>query len=138
MTESDIPRCVACGNEMPGRTRRARWCSATCKMRVRRGAPLQVVADPEDEGPVTSAVRAQLVGVGRLETVDGQLALLMARRFESNEGTAAALASLSRELRRTLELALEGTTTHEPDFIDELHTRRLRKITKATSKGPTR
>jgi uncharacterized protein (DUF3084 family) len=107
-------------------------------MRVRRGAALQVVAaDPEDEGPVTIAVRAQLVAVDRLGTVDGQLALLMARRFESSEATAAAIATLSRELRRTMDLALEGTTSREPDFIDELHARRLRKITKATTKGPT-
>lgn len=132
MTRSDGPRCAGCGVELVGRTRRARWCSGQCKMRVRRGAPLVGVAAPagdqDDAGDIVGAVRSALVAVGRLDTVDGQLALLMARRFESGEGTGSALGGLSRELRNTMALALTGTASGVPDFLDELNRRRLRKM----------
>ena len=68
------------------------------------------------------ATRAELDAVGRVDTVHGQIALIIAARmsgFETGSGTAV----LSKELRAVMAEALRGATA-AMDPVDELRARR--------------
>ena len=60
------------------------------------------------DGGLVRAVTGELVEAGRLETALGQATLAVARRIDENRDTGSAMASLSRELRVTLEQAVAG------------------------------
>jgi hypothetical protein len=66
-----------------------------------------------------------------LETPDGEHVLLLAGMLASGEGlTASGAASLSRELRAAMTVALKDAPS-EGDFLDELAERRRQKATGA-------
>ena len=69
----------------------------------------------------------ELEEAGRLETALGQATLTLARRIDANRDTGSAMASLSRELRVTLEQAVAGArvpTSPLARMRDELAERR--------------
>lgn len=108
--------CAGCERTFEAKTRRAKWCSAACKMRKRRkpGAPEPAdrpdqpaaADDPVNDGLV-AAVRQQLEAADRLNTVAGQLAVQLAWKLISVDATG--VSGLSKELRAVLAEALEGT-----------------------------
>lgn len=127
--------CSGCGLVFEAKRATARYCSDRCKKRVQRGQgppaeePAAPVSPRQASGPVIGqvAVRviADLTKAGRLDTPMGALAVQLAGRVESPYETGAAVAALSRELSRVLDLALEGANK-ETDLLDELKERRDR------------
>lgn len=72
-----------------------------------------------------AATRAELEAAGRLDSMLGQVALLLAERmceFDTGSGTAA----LSKELRAVMATAVQGAPA-AADPVDELRARRDRK-----------
>jgi hypothetical protein len=80
---------------------------------------------PESSAPsgLVAATARQLEAVDRLDSPHGQAALVLAQRIESGHEHGSAVAALTRELRSTLEAALEGVRP-AADAVDELRLRR--------------
>lgn len=92
---------------------------------------LPTVEQPDVPVPaLMEAYQRQLVGADRLDTPEGALVMFLAELFAAGGHTAAGAASLSRELRAAMELALRGAP-RQADFLDELDERRRRKATGA-------
>lgn len=126
-------RCHGCGETFQAKQSNARWCSSKCRMRVSRGSrpALTPVPDlPPDQQGVTRAVMAALEKAGECDTVNGALALLLARRIDADTDTAAGKATLARELQKVME-AVSRTGRVEGDFLDELRRRREAKLARA-------
>jgi hypothetical protein len=75
---------------------------------------------------LVDAYRQQLVDANRLETPEGAHVVFLADLFAAGGHTAAGAASLSKELRAAMEMALRGAPRRD-DFLDELDERRRRK-----------
>lgn len=106
--------CAACGVEFEARRSTAKYCGPTCQKRGRRHAQ-QTPAKPEQAGtvsgkrakrPLVEAVRKDLIKAGRLETTDGQIAMLLAEQAEVATGSAAS--SLTKSLREAVDRAMAG------------------------------
>jgi hypothetical protein len=80
----------------------------------------------EPENPVVAAYQRQLTDADRLETPEGAHVMHLARFFGAGNHTAAGAASLSRELRAAMEVALKGAPV-KADKLDELAARRAAK-----------
>lgn len=88
---------------------------------------------PVSHGPAPALVesyRKQLEEAERLDTPDGALVMHLAMLFASGEHTASGAASLSRELRAAMEVALRGAAK-QGDAVDELTARRRSKAASA-------
>jgi len=75
-------------------------------------------------------VRAELVEAERLESAMGWAAMGLAERLVSGVDTGSAVASLTRELRSTLEAAMVGAkvaSSQAEQMRDELAERRRRR-----------
>jgi hypothetical protein len=79
---------------------------------------------------LTAAYQRQLVDAARLDTPEGAHVMFLADLFAAGGHTAAGAASLSKELRAAMELALRGAP-RKADFLDELDERRRRKVSGA-------
>lgn len=73
-----------------------------------------------------ASYRACLEKAGRADSPEGAHVLLLAELFAASGHTAAGAASLSRELRAAMEVALKDAP-REPDRVDELAARRIAK-----------
>ena len=121
--------CPGCGKPIEGMSPRAKYHGAACRKRVQRGtAPVVVLPTHEDsptEGPLTRAVRSELVEVGRLDSALGVAALVLAGRLDSGKEPGSAVSGLTRELRATLAEATRGTVRSSvASMRDELAARR--------------
>ena len=132
--------CDSCGVEYEAVRRTSRYCSPLCRTRAHRGhvarpamAPrvLKVAADTSDdrsepvEGPygrLAAATRSELAAVGRETTPAGVAALLLAERIDSGQGTESGMASLSKEWRATMVVALADARKVESE-LDKLRER---------------
>jgi hypothetical protein len=65
----------------------------------------------------------ELEDAGRLDTVFGQAALVLARRIESPMETGSSIASMTKQLRETMVDALKGAAV-AADPLDEIRARR--------------
>jgi len=81
---------------------------------------------PPAAAAVSVAVLAELVAAGRESSSLGVQALALAGRIDAGRDTGAAIASLSRELRATVEAALKGVAA-KADGLDDLARRREKK-----------
>lgn len=139
-------QCHACPKTFEGR-KDAKYCSGACRERTRRRRlAAGVAAGTEEESaavvglpvrgpdvppkPLVAAVEKQLRKAERLETVAGQMAMVLAERLAAGLDTGSAQATLSRELTARMAEALAGATI-EPDELDELAIRRLKKVSGA-------
>jgi len=89
--------------------------------------------NPAPGRPRASLVEAyskQLETAERLESPEGALVMHLAELFAAGEHTAAGAASLSRELRAAMEVALRGAPK-QGDAVDELLARRRAKAESA-------
>jgi hypothetical protein len=128
-----------CGEVIPpqqGSARPRKYCT-TCRPPRDRKNP-RVIDLPDRDEPKSRPVRASLVetyrrqleDAERLDTPDGALVISLATLFESGDHTASGAASLSRELRAAMEVALRGAAK-QGDSIDELTARRRAKAASA-------
>jgi len=117
-----VRTCASCGRQFEAQRSTARYCGSTCRSRAHR-APVVSVGQAN---PLREAVRQELEAAGRLETVLGQQALMLADRLAAQGDTGSAVAALSRELRAVMEAALADAPA-AADALDELAERRRRK-----------
>jgi hypothetical protein len=121
--------CDSCGEPFETKRPNARWCSARCNKRGQRGHVVDLSAKaeaPPAAAAVSVAVLAELVAAGRESSSLGVQALALAGRIDAGRDTGAAIASLSRELRATVEAALKGVAA-KADGLDDLARRREKK-----------
>jgi hypothetical protein len=110
--------CEGCGTTFEAKTARRKWCTDACKVRTQRArrsqsehaqAPIEPAGTAEGaptsgltpEDPMITAVRKQLAASDAVDTVDGQIALHLAKQVKAATGSAAA--SLAKELHVVLE-----------------------------------
>lgn len=126
-----------CGRQVPkpqGRSGPRKYC-LECRPVWRKGAvvtdlPLEPPpADPPAHGLLAS-YRARLEGAARLGTPEGDHVMLLAEMLVAGGHTAAGAASLSRELRAAMEVALAGAPK-AADRLDEIAARRALKASGA-------
>jgi hypothetical protein len=119
--------CDACGEPYQAQRASSRFCSSRCRVRFHAAGGGKVAELPVlSQGPLEAATARRLEAVGRLDSVLGQQALMLARRLDAPGEPGAAVASLSRELRAVMVEALEGVAA-QADDLDELKARRERK-----------
>lgn len=137
-------RCQSCGGPFETRSSRARFCGSACRSRAWRSgvtlppdglvavpAPAAAPAASAEPGELVSAAERQLREAGRLDTWQARAALDLAGRLErSAVDTGSSYASLHRELRNAMELALRGANAPKSALQarrDELAALRARK-----------
>ena len=99
---------------------------------------------PERDEPVTglvAAVTRDLEKAEQLDTFDGQLALQLARKMADHDATG--IASLSKELRTAMQLALsrdhsgdDPDPDDDADAVDEVAKKRDDKLAAASETTP--
>ncbi len=122
--------CDVCGVQYSATRPSSRFCGPTCGKRAQRaraaGMPLGAV--PHDDlgaapSQLVEAVTRELEAVGRLESVGGQMAVVLAERIASRRETGAATAALAKQLHLTMTWALGGVAK-PADPLDEIRDRR--------------
>jgi hypothetical protein len=136
--------CPGCGQTFTAARANAKYCSERCKKRCQRGSGAQVVelkAKPDrpatkakaeepagNIGSVEAAAIKTLTDAGRLNSVMGQAALVLARRLDATTvDTGSAVASVVKQLELALDAATAGAM-QAADPVDELRNRRDRKL----------
>ncbi len=126
-------QCESCGRSYAARRPSSRFCSGTCGKRSQRataaGMPLRAPASDDLGAPpslLVEVVSRELDEVGRLGSVAGQMAVLLAQRIASRRETGAATAALAKQLHLTMTEALGGVAK-AADPLDEIRARRDRK-----------
>lgn len=124
--------CAQCGEPFEAKRATALYCSGKCRKRAQRSRGPATEASsapaPASDGDVAGAVREKLAAAKVEATPLGRSALVLARRIDTFGAIepGAALASLTRELRATLEAALMKADA-EGDPVDELARQRSRR-----------
>lgn len=141
-----LKRCEQCGTQFEARKSTAKYCGGNCRTRASRNrtaaainsggqtaspaAPKQPVGGVvlvAGEGLVAQ-VQRELEEAGRLDTVLGQQALVLAQRMRVvSPDTGSSLSAISKELRTVMAQALDGVAI-EGDPIDEVTRRREAKM----------
>ena len=129
-------KCATCGKTYQAARPNSKYCKPGCRVRAHRSpkkSPEPVVLSlPEllaglgsakTSWPLTDAAARELEAAGRLDTVFGQAALVLARRIESPMETGASIASMTKQLRETMADALKGAQ-QVADPLDEIRARR--------------
>lgn len=125
-----VRTCEECGTEFEAKTKRARFCKATCRVKANRrpsktGAAAGTAEPPAPKptlyagGELLGQVIADLSAVGVLETIPGKAAVALAYRVESPMETGSAAAAMTRELSRLVEEA-KALKPKQNDEIDDL------------------
>jgi len=83
-----------------------------------------------DEVPLVTTYRSQLERAERLDSPEGAHVLHLANLFANGQHTAAGAASLSKELRAAMEMAMRGAPK-AADALDDLARRRRMKASGA-------
>lgn len=121
--------CAACGNDFEAKRKTAKFCSAACQKRGRRREQSAADGPLVDAGFVDATV-AELVRVGKRDTVMGHQVVVIAERMVSPFSTGSEVASLSKEHSRLMGLLTRGAAQADP--VDEVKERRDRKTRQAT------
>lgn len=135
--------CEQCGRDYAAKTGKSRFCSAACRQKAsrirtkndgpqrndRRNAHRH--AEIAESGEVAAATREALDEVGVTDSPLGKATLALARRLDGGATmTGSALASVAREFRATLPLALaSGKAAADP--LDQIAERRVQRRRRA-------
>jgi hypothetical protein len=126
-----IRRCVVDDVEFEALRPHAKYCSDRCRKRGLRNPELVTEVPQKGPAPRSSglevATRAQLEKVGRVDSLAGQQALIMARNVDAAPMGTTIVSSLMREFRSSLAEAMEGVSV-EPDALDRVRSRRDAKL----------
>lgn len=117
--------CAFCGDPFVAKTRRARFCSdAHRKASSRQTGPVEGGSRsrrPPAGRPKVSgferATQVELTRLGKVDTMLGQQALVLARRLSADSETGSAIAALSREHSRIMETL--GATVEPEDEVSK-------------------
>lgn len=116
--------CEVCGSAYASTHPKARFCSDRCRKRHQRsggGDPAALLA-AEGTGRVLAAWETYLASLGALDTVEGQLALILARRVESPRESGSSVAVLHKALIEMHQHFEAKRVVDDP--LDELRRRR--------------
>lgn len=122
--------CARCGKSYEAKRRDSKFCGSTCRSAqslhpVGSETLAEAVAGSiRGESRLVEAVEAELRAAGRLETARGYMAVELAKDYGSSLDNGSQKASLMREIRATLDAALEGASVAD-DPLDELKARRV-------------
>lgn len=137
--------CEECGAVIPPQTGSARPRKYCVKCRPPRNRPNPRVIPMPDQAATSRPAQAPAAGeepalvasyrkvleqADRASTPDGMQVLLLAQLLAVGPHTAAGAASLSRELRAAMEVALRDAP-RQADELDELQARRIAKAANA-------
>lgn len=126
--------CDACGVDYEAKRPQARFCSDLCRKRASRN-PRLTKATPATAAPVaattahsvTSRTEQRIVDLGLELDPGAAVALVLARRLDSDAETGAAVATLAKQYAAYMEdLGKRGKRAADP--LDELQQRLLRKV----------
>jgi hypothetical protein len=139
--------CAGCGVSFTAKSPRAKWHDPACKKRAQR-KPESVVDEAGDGGEqeptanstygrdVLDAVRRDLDKAGRLDTVDGRVAMYLAR--QSINPDCKNPAAMFKQMREALATALEGSEPAAPavpvpeDEVEKARKAREQKASEAS------
>ena len=135
------PGCTVGIPPQQGSARPRKYCTTCRPPRNRKNPRVVELPKPVDERPapgqpatktppLVESYRKQLEEAERLDTPEGALVLHLAMLFALGQHTAAGAASLSRELRAAMDVALRGAPA-KADAVDELMERRRAKAASA-------
>lgn len=118
-------RCDVCGKTYKATRSTSKYCSSTCRSDASTGRRevIPSMPAPSGDGPLTLAIRTSLEVTERLYSPLGQASIALAVRVDSGQENGSAVAALIRELRTTLDSALDGAAIAD-DPVDELKRRR--------------
>lgn len=111
--------CAVCEGSFEAKNKRARYCGDVCRKRAQRQPK------PGANG-FERSTRKELERLGKLDSMLGQQALVIAARMGNKGETGSAIATLSREHSRLMAAVAAGATTADP--VDEARQSRERKI----------
>jgi hypothetical protein len=138
--------CDECGEPYVAKTKRSKFCGATCRVRANRrpsktgaaksrgasvtvlptaGGPLDQTspADPNSEdvaGSLADQVRRSLTEVKALDTIAGAQAVRVARQIDRGDDSGSAVATLSKELSRLVAEAKLEAAPRIRDAADDV------------------
>lgn len=119
--------CDQCGARYQAKRRESRYCSAVCRKRMhRRSKSGQESGQERPRSLLVEQTIAELDAAGRLGSVHGVQAVLLASRMEGSMETGAAVAALSKEFSRVMTEALRSAGAGR-SRTDELRARRDRR-----------
>lgn len=120
-------KCGTCGTWFVAQRKTAKYCSSTCRVQASRSPAKKTKAKPRRRGPTfESATRDELKRLGKLSTMLGQQAIVLARRMSDETETGSAIAALSREHSRIMEAL--GATVPPQDEVGSARDRREAKL----------
>lgn len=118
-------RCTECGRQFrpqKGATHRKRC--YTCAPPRASAGDLEAAPASDVAGPIEARALADLAAVDRHETVEGLLALSLARDIDADRVSPAQKGAAGQKLIALLAAAMEGTAPPTQDRLDELAERR--------------
>lgn len=86
---------------------------------------------PDVAGPIEAAIVAQLEAVERAQTVEGLVAVSVARDLDAGRVTAAQKPGVGQKLAALMAAALAGTQPPTQDRLDDLARKRAEKAASA-------
>lgn len=123
-------RCAKCSARFtrPQGSRRKN-CETCSPSRVK---PItEAPSSPDIVGPIEASVRSQLDAVGRAESVEGLVAVSVARDIDAGRVTPAQKARVGQQLASLMAAATAGTAPPTQDALDELAQRRADRAASA-------
>ena len=136
VNRAKVERCTVCGKKLPPRQpgvggRKRLYCDKACRAKKYRsggqGKDAAIVPIEGTDAELVTVVTEKLRQHGRLRTVEGQQAVVLARIMSAKFVNASGIASTSRELRTVLLEALAGVEPQVLDPIDQLRKAREAK-----------
>lgn len=117
--------CDSCGERYSYQRPTSKFCSSRCRVRGARGVVVDLPkqGSATERGPVGAAVFVELEAAKQDASALGRMALAMATKVDAGRETGTALATLTRELRSTLDVVL-ARGVKATDRVDELRARR--------------
>ena len=103
--------CEQCETSFQATRSTRKFCSNECRQRAKRTRN----DPPPDMSGLLDTVRSELVTLGKVDTVHGQQALIVAARMTSGKETGSAVTSLSQELTRLMAQARAGAASEEDE-----------------------
>lgn len=115
-----VKQCAGCGAGFNAQRNQKRCPSC-------RGVPAAAPPIEAAGGAVLAATKAQLGGIGKVDSPLGAAALVLAARLDAGADPGSAMAAMAKELRTIMAELLQSTPA-VADPVDELRARRKARL----------
>lgn len=121
-------RCATCGSAFQAQRSTAKYCGGTCRKRAGRRSSVEPlttaqVGEAVENAGLVKAVRAELRGLGKLDSVEGVTAVQLATRMENPAESGQAVAALADRLFKAMDVIRARSA---PKTTDEVGAARAR------------